>query len=247
MATITDIGEVASTISYLNEHISEYGHGDIVITHCQTAGRGQRGNSWEAEPGKNLTFSFVMRGLEVPAAEQFCISEAVALAIANVLMRYVDGVKIKWSNDVYVDDRKICGILIENTLLGSKITCSTAGIGININQRDFLSSAPNPVSLYQITGKEYSLDLLIKEFAKELIAMVEPLRSSGYAEYARLLEARYMEMLYRGDGKMYGFALPDGTRFEARISAVAPDGKLTLTLADGSERHFYFKEVSFVI
>lgn len=247
MATITDIGEVTSTISYLNEHISEYNHGDIVMTHCQTAGRGQRGNSWEAEPGKNLTFSFVMRGLKVPAAEQFCISEAVAIAIANVLMRYADDVKIKWSNDIYVGDKKICGILIENTLLGSKITCSTAGIGININQREFTSPAPNPVSLFQITGKEYSLESLIKEFADELIAMVEPLRSPDYATYAKQLEAQYMDMLYRGDGKMYGFALPDGSRFEARITSVAPDGKLTLTVADGSERSFYFKEVSFVI
>lgn len=247
MASITDIGEVASTVSYLNEHISEYNHGDIVISHCQTAGRGQRGNSWEAEPGKNLTFSFVMRGLEVPAAEQFCISEAVAIAIANVLMRYADDVKIKWSNDIYVGDRKICGILIENTLLGSKITCSTAGIGININQHIFTSPAPNPVSLFQITGKEYSLDLLIKEFADELIMMIEPLRKPDYATYAKLLERLYMQMLYRGDGKYYQFALPDGAQFEARITSVAPDGKLTLTDADDTERNFYFKEVSFVI
>ncbi|MCH5216360.1 MAG: biotin--[acetyl-CoA-carboxylase] ligase [Muribaculaceae bacterium] len=247
MSKITDIGEVTSTVSYMDAHKDDFGHGDIAITHNQTAGRGQRGNSWEAEPGKNLTFSFMMRDIMVPAHEQFAISEAVAVAIANVLRRYVEGVKIKWSNDIYAGDKKICGILIENSLLGSKIVYSTAGIGINVNQQLFTSPAPNPVSLLQLTGKEYSLEALIKEFSDELIARIEPLRTPQYRAYMRKLDVEYKEMLYRADGKFYPFALPDGTQFDAQITDVAPDGKLTLTLTDGTQRGFYFKEVVFII
>lgn len=244
---IFDVGEVSSTNTHMANHKNEFVHGDVAFTDNQTAGRGQRGNSWEAEPGKNLTFSFMTRDLKVPVAKQFCISEAVAIAVAEVLSQYTDGIKIKWPNDIYYHDRKICGILIENTVSGYSITHSIAGIGININQREFLSPAPNPVSLLQITGKEYDLPTLLSLFADKLRELVDPFTQHNYETYAKKIEVKYATMLYRADGQLHPFQLPDGTCVMASIQGVASDGLMTLRYADGSDHKFYFKEVSFVI
>ncbi|MDE6431375.1 MAG: biotin--[acetyl-CoA-carboxylase] ligase, partial [Duncaniella sp.] len=115
----------------------------------QTAGRGQRGNSWESAPGKNITMSILLRPEGLHPSRQFVISRAVSLAITGVLRRYMpaSAVRVKWPNDIYVDDRKICGILIENVISSASIRQSVVGIGINVNQRRFLSDAPNPVSM----------------------------------------------------------------------------------------------------
>ena len=127
----------------------ELPHATVVSTYNQTAGRGQRGNSWESEPHKNLTFSVLLKPQHIIAREQFYISEIVSVAIVNTLRKYIidQPIAIKWPNDIYVNDDKICGILIENTLSGYSISQSIAGIGININQQTFLSNAPNPISL----------------------------------------------------------------------------------------------------
>ena len=127
-----------------------------LMAEYQTAGKGQRGNSWESEYGKNLTFSTVFYPQTIAPASQFILSMAVASAICTALAHYVhaDCLQIKWPNDIYWKDKKIAGILIENDLTGSQISQSIIGIGININQEEFHSSAPNPVSLRQITKKE---------------------------------------------------------------------------------------------
>ena len=127
-----------------------------LMAEYQTAGKGQRGNSWESEYGKNLTFSTVFYPQTIAPASQFILSMAVASAICTALAHYVhaDCLQIKWPNDIYWKDKKIAGILIENDLTGSQISQSIIGIGININQEEFHSSAPNPVSLRQITQKE---------------------------------------------------------------------------------------------
>ena len=120
----------------------------------QTAGRGQAGNSWESEAGKNLLFGLLFHPREVEANRQFILSQAVALSICETLSDYAEDIRIKWPNDIYWKDRKICGMLIENTLVGRCIENCIIGAGININQQTFCSDAPNPVSLRQITGKE---------------------------------------------------------------------------------------------
>lgn len=127
-----------------------------LMAEYQTSGKGQRGNSWESEYGKNLTFSTVFYPQTIDPASQFILSMAVASAICTALAHYVhaDCLQIKWPNDIYWKDKKIAGILIENDLTGSQISQSIIGIGININQEEFHSSAPNPVSLRQITKKE---------------------------------------------------------------------------------------------
>lgn len=153
------ISETNSTNSYLHtfcakEKVEEF---TTVVANFQTSGRGQRGNSWESEPYKNLLFSFVLFPEFLEARRQFLISQVVSLAIKEELDTYTTDISIKWPNDIYWKEKKICGILIENDLMGRNISQSIAGIGININQETFHSSAPNPVSLYQITGNQYDI------------------------------------------------------------------------------------------
>ena len=145
----------------------------------QSAGKGCGSNTWESERGKNLTFSVLLHPTEIRAKWQFRISEAVSVALCETLEHLFrplspsgsspDSVEQEVTpNDIYVGDRKICGILIENRLKGSTITDSIVGIGLNVNQREFLSDAPNPVSICQLTGEETDREALLQAFLKEL-------------------------------------------------------------------------------
>lgn len=152
-------------------------HGLVVAAREQTAGRGQRGNTWESGPGLNLSFSIVLRPAGIHPARQFCISEAVALAVAETVEEELrrngvgDPVYVKWPNDIYVGDRKICGILIENTVTGTHIDKSIVGIGLNVNQREFHSDAPNPVSLIQLTARHTPLEPLLDRLTTRLLTL----------------------------------------------------------------------------
>ena len=133
------------------ENIKEF---TTLLVDKQTAGKGQRGNSWESAPGMNLTFSTVLYPSALKAREQFTLSMLIALSVYDTLSTYAEGFSIKWPNDIYWKDKKICGILIENELEGTYLLRCIAGIGVNINQEHFVSPAPNPVSLKQILGRE---------------------------------------------------------------------------------------------
>jgi biotin-(acetyl-CoA carboxylase) ligase len=143
------LDETASTNQYLSQLCNQLQESVAELTtvtaEFQTAGKGQRGNTWEAEEGKNLLFSFVLYPSFLEARRQFILSQIVSLAIKEELSRWSDEITIKWPNDIYWKDKKICGILIENDLSGHHIRRSIAGIGININQEVFNSDAPNPV------------------------------------------------------------------------------------------------------
>ena len=146
--------EVDSTNSYVAVHAAELEDMTMVIADSQTAGRGQRGNSWESEQGKNLTFTLLYKPQGIAPREQFAISEAAALAVADFLVESGMEAKVKWPNDIYAGDRKISGILIEHALMGQTIQHTRIGIGLNVNQREFRSDAPNPVSMVQLLGSE---------------------------------------------------------------------------------------------
>ncbi len=220
-------------------------HGFVVATREQTAGRGQRGNTWEAQPGANLTFSLLLRPGGIPAARQFEMSMLVSLGIADALDGLLsesgcdERIAIKWPNDIYIGDRKLCGILIENSLAGSAIDRAIAGIGINVNQRRFLSDAPNPVSLVEFTGRELPLEETLEKVVGAIVGEIDRYGSDGDSE---ALTGRYMARLWRRDGQ-WPFREPDGAVFTASIEAVATDG--TLTLSNG--RSYAFKEVAFVL
>ncbi len=216
----------------------------VIAARSQTAGRGQRGASWEAQPGANLTFSQLFRPSSMHAARQFELSMLISLAVADTIDSVFEPAncdkraKIKWPNDIYVDDYKISGILIENKLSGACIDRSIAGIGLNVNQRVFLSDAPNPISLINIIGTETALEPLLESLAGRLADYVD-----NYNGDAAALKQRYMQRLYRGDGREYTFLRPDGTQFRAAITDVETDG--TLHLSDGNA--YAFKEVAYKI
>ena len=143
---------ISQLCNELQESVAEL---TTVTAEFQTAGKGQRGNTWEAERGKNLLFSFVLYPTFLEARRQFILSQIVSLSIKEELDRWSDEITIKWPNDIYWRDKKICGILIENDLSGHFIGRSISGIGININQNEFHSDAPNPVSQKQNTGQQH--------------------------------------------------------------------------------------------
>ena len=208
----------------------------VVVASYQTAGKGCGSNSWESERGKNLTFSMLIHPEKIPANEQFRITEVVSVALCETLETYINNkVEIKWPNDIYVGDRKICGILIENRLQGSVIKDSIIGIGLNVNQRVFLSDAPNPVSLYQITGHETDLDELLNTFL-EAFERVSHSKTSCF-DYRERLFRRGKDSLYEDKT----------SRFTARLTDVLPDGRLLLLDKAGQERIYAFKEVQFII
>ena len=242
MINYIGLEEAKSTNTYLLEHAPSLPDRTVVYTYRQTAGRGQKGNSWESEPGMNLAFSLLLKLPPVEVRKQFYISEAVSVAICDFLSQFAEGFKVKWPNDIYHHDSKICGILIENSLDGKQIAHSVIGVGININQTRFVSDAPNPVSLKQITGNDYNLDQLLHDVCQRMsdLCLLEP-------DTLDALHNRYMRSLYRNDRRLYPWQLPDGTIIEAAIDHVAPDGMLALRHADGSLHSYAFKEVKHII
>ena len=232
-----------STNSYIAANAATLTPPAMVMTREQTAGRGQRGNTWEAAPGENITASLLLVPEGVEARRQFSVSEAVALAVTDTLARYGVSATVKWPNDIYVGDSKICGILIEHSLYGTQIRRTIAGIGLNVNQSLFLSDAPNPISMTQITGHRYDID----EVARVLGDMVEArMAIVATPEGRRRTHGEFMARLWRGRG-VWPWRRPDGSVFEASIADIADTGMLTLRLVDGSEETFAFKEVAFIL
>lgn len=230
---IIHIAETDSTNRWLRER---GGEGDmVVVADYQTAGKGQGTNSWESERGKNLLFSVLYHPQRIPANRQFHISMAVSLAIADALGEHIGDVSIKWPNDIYWRNAKICGILIENRLLGQTIRDSIIGAGINVNQRQFHSNAPNPVSLWQIHGHETDLELLLQSILDKFTLYINK----------KEIKTQYLHQLYRRKG-FHPYADKEGS-FMAEIVDVEDDGHLLLCDDNGQQRRYAFKEVSFVI
>ena len=235
---IIHIAETDSTNRWLKDYPPPLPAGEdvVVVAEFQTAGKGCGSNSWESERGKNLTFSMLIHPEGLPANEQFHITEVVSVALCETLEPIINKkVAIKWPNDIYVGDRKICGILIENRLQGSAIKDSIIGIGLNVNQRVFLSDAPNPVSLYQLMGQETDLDALLQHFLEvfERIA----LRPTVNTDYRARLYRKGIPALYE-----------DGSgRFKATLTDVQNDGRLVLHDETGEKRTYAFKEVQFIV
>jgi BirA family biotin operon repressor/biotin-[acetyl-CoA-carboxylase] ligase len=220
----------------------QYVEGDIILAQCQTAGRGQRGHTWESREGENLTFSLLLEPLFLSPSEQFLISECVALGVCDALLHYGIEAQIKWTNDIYIGDRKLAGILIEHKLQGSALARTVAGIGLNVNQREFSRDLSNPISMAQATGREFDREEVLQTVATSLMARYEQLREGG----AKELQADYHQRLYRL-GQEHCYALPDGSRFRGIIRGVEPTGALRIENERGELLSFLFKEVEFVI
>lgn len=240
---ILPLEETHSTNQYLREWMEcePLAEGTVVTAGYQTAGRGQVGNGWESEKDKNLLFSLLLYPDFLPANRQFLISQIAALAVKDTLSLYTDSVTVKWPNDIYWKDRKICGMLIENDLSGQNLYCSIIGIGINLNQSVFRGDAPNPVSLFQITGKEYDREEMLTCFLHIFFNYYVLLLKE---EYEKIKQA-YMTALYRNKG-FHSYSDANGV-FEACVYDVKSTGHLVLQLKDGTLRQYAFKEVSYKI
>lgn len=237
------ISETNSTNNYLQSLCSKQKVEEltVVVADFQTSGRGQRGNSWESDSGKNLLFSIVIFPEFLEARRQFLISQIISLAIKEELDTYTTDISIKWPNDIYWKEKKICGMLIENDLMGRNISQSIAGIGININQETFHSFAPNPVSLRQITGKEFDLFEILKNIVLRIQSYYSLLKKGN----TESIVCQYEMSLFRKEG-MHRFKDANG-EFFARIICVEPEGRLILEDEILNKRGYMFKEVEYLL
>jgi BirA family biotin operon repressor/biotin-[acetyl-CoA-carboxylase] ligase len=215
--------------------------GTIVYTNYQSAGRGQTGNRWESEDRKNLLISIILIPSFIKPDEQFLISMTVSLGICDFLKRYIPVCTIKWPNDIYVNNDKIAGILIENSLMGDKIETTIAGVGLNINQSKFLSDAPNPVSLRLLTGKNFNLGTCLDQLASDLDKRYKQLISENFVK----IRHEYISQLFHLN-EWNNYRDRSGI-FKGRIKGVNDNGKLQIERQEGNIPEYSFKEVVFII
>lgn len=230
--------------------------GTIFAALSQSAGRGQKGNIWHSARGSNLTFSILFKPHSIPAGSQFAICEAVSLALADYLASKRISCRIKWPNDIYVGDRKICGILIENTLSGEGVASSIIGIGFNLNQTYFPPDVPNATSLSLLTGGIYNLKGELKHLAEHI------LRRLDAADKGQNLKGEYETLLYRKDKACRYVDCRDaretflrattervegGREITATLRGVDECGRAEVELENGEVCPFTFKELRYKI
>ncbi len=243
---ITSLDHVDSTNRFLVDKIESEKHileGFGVQALYQTGGKGQRGNTWESEKNKNLLLSIILKpGL--PIERQFLLSQIISLAIADYLVEkeeIIDPIRIKWPNDIYIGDHKIAGILIQNFVHGKLIKNSIVGIGLNLNQKVFLSSAPNPISLSQISNINYDIQI-------EMFKLLEKI-NMYYKELFKIRKAKpqnmYRFLLYRLD-ETHEYLDANGVKFSGKIKGVDDLGRLKIERYHGLE-HFNLYELKYIL
>lgn len=242
MNNIIKIKETDSTNHWLKAQSEKQAlaEGTTVVAGFQTAGKGQRGNRWESEAGKNITCSMILYPRFLPVKQQFLLSEAVALGLKDAVEQYLRPVEIKWPNDIYCQDRKLAGILIENELTGQITGKSIIGAGLNVNQEKFSDAAPKAVSMKQILGMETDLDALLEEAVNAILLRYNSLKDGN----SGLTVSAYHDSLYRKSG-FHFFADKNGA-FTAEIKRVTDDGFLHLVTDAGEKRCYAFKEVRYL-
>lgn len=219
-----------STSTLLKQMAAEGNPPDFIYAGYQTAGRGQTGNSWESEEGKNLLCSILLP----PDKNLYFLNIAVGVALLRVIG---EDFSIKWPNDIYWQDKKAAGILVENAIIGNEIKYSIAGIGLNVNQTEFKSDAPNPVSLKQIRGREYDIESLMNRVLEEVHKVLN--------EPEQDIWSYYKSHLYRREG-WYPYEDKNGV-FEAHIEDVLPTGEIVLKDRQGKERNYHFKQIRYIL
>ncbi len=234
------ITETSSTNDLLRD--AKYRHGDVVWAERQTAGRGQRGHTWISPEGENLTFSVLLEPRFLPVGEQFLLSEVVALALCDEFADLGIDARIKWTNDIYIGDRKVVGILIEHNYSGATLTRTIVGVGINVNQTVFDPQLPNPTSLALAAKRSFRREEILDGFLSHLMIRYAALEQGDTA----LLQRDYHTRLYRL-GESHCYRLPDGRLFDAVLEGVRPSGELLLRQDDGMLGEYLFKEVEFVL
>jgi BirA family biotin operon repressor/biotin-[acetyl-CoA-carboxylase] ligase len=213
-------------------------HGSIVITDFQESGRGQQGNVWVSEKGKNLLFTIVLRGMNIAPNQQYLLNVATSLAIQKTLSTFLKGcdVAIKWPNDIYVNDRKICGILIETIISNGQLESIFCGIGLNVNQRHFSLNSATSVNIE--SGSDFERDVILEHLIMELEACLATITK----DVPKLLEDYHANLRWIGETRTF---LVDGNLLEGEIQGINEQGKLILKVFD-EIRHFGLKEITFL-
>ena len=244
---------IDSTNNEARRHISTLDNLSVVSALSQKDGRGQRGNSWLSEDGKNLLFSVTLR-LDVQAYDQFVISQMAALAVVDLLAEHDIEAKIKWPNDIYVGDRKICGILIENSVCGKLISHSIVGIGLNVNQKNFDISLPNPTSMVlsyprntESTPEDFNIHDLLDEYIDILSEYIDRFChiTGGYNRLNHL----YLAQMWRKDeeAEFIDNTSSPAKRFSGIIRGISDVGHLEIETKKGELKEFAFKDISYII
>lgn len=238
------IKEVDSTNNFLKELASNSKpliEGTVIMAETQYAGRGQQQNGWHAEPGKNLTFSILLKPSFLPVTQQFDLVRAISLGVFDALQPLLgDNLKIKWPNDIYYSDRKLGGMLIENMIQGGQIKNAIVGIGLNVNQQDFPDSLPNATSVKQILQQDYDLNTLLSDICRHVEAYYLNLKA-GKILFVR---ETYLTRLYRLN-EQREFKSKDG-QFAGTIKNVRDNGILVVENNNHEELEFSLKEIEFV-
>lgn len=215
-------------------------HGLLIRSDFQTGGRGYAGNGWESEAGKNLLFSFYVEFNHFPAEQQFLLSQGISLSICRTLSAYSAGFKVKWPNDVYYHQKKIGGILIENQISGALLKSSLIGVGINILQEKFISTAPNPISLKQILIYNPDIELIFNDLLQNFSDCFGKLEAGNHEQ----IREEYLQKLYRINE---WHPMRIDKRIETlSITGVNAYGMLQLRDKSGKLLEAGFKEVAFM-
>jgi len=211
-----------------------------VYTSNQSAGKGQGEHKWESEKDKNICFSFVLHPVFIDPSDQYIITQIISLAILRTLREYdINGVKIKWPNDIYVNNKKICGMLIQNKILGREFSVSYVGIGINVNQKIF-SFAPNPTSFALEKNGEFNKEEVFQKVMQNIIGM--------YLEYKKgkssNINKKYSDnLLFLNEYRKYNYK---GKETEFRIIDVNPYGHLILKDREQKQHIAELREIEFI-
>lgn len=246
------LDKVSSTNSYIAErllisNLPSLPSPTTVCAYAQTSGRGQRGNSWHAAAGMNLTLSTFFKPNGLPSSQAFTMNILASLTVMSAIIETLGEdvrkhLSVKWPNDVYYDDQKIAGILIEQSFTDRHVDYAIIGVGININEDKFPESLPNPISLYGITGEQYPIKLILEHYIRAFDGLAPLTRR--VADRDRLLKA-YLGVLYRRENE-HRWRDADG-EFVARISGIGPMGRLLLQVEGEEEvRRYTFKEVAYI-
>ena len=243
---------VDSTNSEAKRRISKIDNLSVVSALEQTTGRGQLGNVWVSSAGENLTFSVILKFIDqnvwLNVHDQSVINELTSLSVVDFLGSHGIEAKIKWPNDIYVGNKKICGILIENSLSGSHINHSIIGIGLNINQRNFNVNLPNPISMTQLTGDSYDISECLDEFMSIFKKYIHRYLhgNGGYAKLRKL----YLGQLWRLN-EISRFTCTDSkgitTEFSGTIRNLSYIGNLIVETEEGELKEFAFKEIGYIM
>ncbi|HSV87924.1 MAG TPA: biotin--[acetyl-CoA-carboxylase] ligase [Bacteroidales bacterium] len=223
--------------------VDELEEGSVITASYQVSGRGHGESSWESEAGKNLLFSIILKPEFLPPSRQFRLNQAVALGILEGISAISghDGFCIKWPNDIYFQKGKISGMLIENSIMGEKFMYSVAGIGINLNQEVFLSNAPNPVSLSNITKKNFDVYDSLLRVVDKIMYWYQKLKSGQVREIEKAYHTNLLG--YQSDLLFSDHA---GV-FTGKIMGVDKHGRLVINTLEGRKVSYELKQVRFVL